>query len=189
MHFRSQRRGPGGGGARRDRHRGGRRRRGRGGPRARSSATTCWRRSAAWSTDPEPRPGPSARSPSGWSTSLAVAGVESLLQVIDDAQANAVGVLRGPADGESVLLYAPLDTYTTGDPGLDIPFAGPRMREDMLPRATVYDDLVIGLAAGNPKGHAACVLVAVEAMAPGRDRPPGRRRGGLRRRRDAQLRR
>ncbi|GAA1740208.1 hypothetical protein [Luedemannella helvata] len=96
---------------------------------------------------------------------LAAAGVDSHLQVIDDAQANAVGVLPGPADGESVLLYAPLDTYTTGDPDLDIPYAGPRMREDMLPRATVYDDLVVGLAAGNPKGHAACVLVAVEAMA------------------------
>lgn len=96
---------------------------------------------------------------------LAAAGLGSTLQVIDDAQANAVGVLRGPADGESVLLYAPLDTYTTGDPDLDIPFAGPRMREDMLPRATVYDDLVVGLGAGNPKGHAACVLVAVEAMA------------------------
>jgi acetylornithine deacetylase/succinyl-diaminopimelate desuccinylase-like protein len=92
-------------------------------------------------------------------------GVESVLQVIDDAQANAVGVLRGPADGQSVLLYAPLDTYTTGDPALDLPYAGPRMREDMLPRATVYDDLVVGLAAGNPKGHAACVLVAIEAMA------------------------
>lgn len=96
---------------------------------------------------------------------LAAAGVESTLQVIDDAQANAVGVLRGPPNGESVLLYAPLDTYTTGDANLDIPFAGPRMREDMLPRATVYGDLVVGLGAGNPKGHAACVLVAVEAMA------------------------
>jgi acetylornithine deacetylase/succinyl-diaminopimelate desuccinylase-like protein len=96
---------------------------------------------------------------------LAAAGLHSELQVIDDAQANAVGVLPGPADGESVLLYAPLDTYTTGDPALDVPFAGPRMRADMLPRPVVHGDLVVGLAAGNPKGHAACVLVAVEAMA------------------------
>ncbi|WP_434740579.1 hypothetical protein [Micromonospora sp. SH-82] len=96
---------------------------------------------------------------------LAAAGVDGTLQVIDQAQANAVGVLAGPDDAESVLLYAPLDTYTTGDPALDVPFAGPQMREDMLPRATVYGDLVVGLGAGNPKGHAACVLVAVEAMA------------------------
>ena len=96
---------------------------------------------------------------------LAGAGVRSALQVIDSRQANAVGVLPGRPGGESVLLYAPLDTYTTGDPELDIPYAGPRMRPDMLPHAQVHEDLVIGLAAGNPKGHAACVLVAVEAMA------------------------
>ncbi|WP_405433624.1 M20 family metallopeptidase [Micromonospora sp. NBC_00617] len=114
----------------------------------RSSPTGAERQAAEWLVD-----------------HLAAAGVDSTLQVIDDAQANAIGVLRGPDDGESVLLYAPLDTYTTGDADLDIPFAGPRMREDMLPRATVYDDLIIGLGASNPKGHAACVLVAVEAMA------------------------
>jgi acetylornithine deacetylase/succinyl-diaminopimelate desuccinylase-like protein len=96
---------------------------------------------------------------------LSGAGLVGTLQVIDDEQANAVGVLPGRADGESILLYAPLDTYTTGDPSLDVPYAGPRMREDMLPRATVYGDLVVGLAAGNPKGHAAAVLVAIEAMA------------------------
>jgi succinyl-diaminopimelate desuccinylase len=96
---------------------------------------------------------------------LDAAGVTSTLQVIDDAQANAVGVLPGSSDGESVLLYAPLDTYTTGDPTLDLPWAGTRMREDMVPHATVYDDVVVGLAAGNPKGHAACILVAIEAIA------------------------
>ncbi|GGB18586.1 hypothetical protein GCM10011492_05540 [Flexivirga endophytica] len=95
---------------------------------------------------------------------LAAAGVDSTLQVIDDEQANAVGVLPGAPDGETVLLYAPLDTYTTGIEALDIPDAGPRMREDMLPHATVYDDVVVGLAAGNPKGHAASILVAIEAM-------------------------
>lgn len=95
---------------------------------------------------------------------MSAAGLDTTLQVIDDEQANAVGVLPGAPDGETVLLYAPLDTYTTGIAALDIPDAGPRMREDMLPRATVYDDVVVGLAAGNPKGHAASILVAVEAM-------------------------
>lgn len=95
---------------------------------------------------------------------MAAAGLDTTLQAIDGEQANAVGVLHGEPEGETVLLYAPLDTYTTGIAALDIPDAGPRMREDMLPRATVYGDLVVGLAAGNPKGHAASILVAMEAM-------------------------
>lgn len=112
-----------------------------------------------------PSPTGAERPLAEWLTEhLAAAGVDGTLQVIDDQQANAVGMLSGRSDGQSVLLYAPLDTYTTGDPALDIPYAGPRMRADMLPHATVHEDLVIGLAAGNPKGHAACVLVAVEAM-------------------------
>jgi succinyl-diaminopimelate desuccinylase len=96
---------------------------------------------------------------------LGEAGLEAAAQVIDDRQANAVGVLRGPDDGPSVLLYAPLDTFTTGDPALDLPWAGSAMRPDMLPRATVHGDLVVGLAAGNPKGHAAAIMVATEALA------------------------
>lgn len=93
------------------------------------------------------------------------AGLRASTQVIDDEQANSVAVLPGAEDGPSLLLYAPIDTFTTGDPELDLPWAGPAMRADMLPRATVHGDLVVGLAAGNPKGHAAAVVVAVEALA------------------------
>lgn len=96
---------------------------------------------------------------------LGASGLETTLQVIDEHQANAVAVLRGPEDGPSVLLYAPLDTFTTGVPEIDVPWAGPTMREDMRPHAVVHDDLVVGLAAGNPKGHAAAVMVAVTALA------------------------
>lgn len=96
---------------------------------------------------------------------LAGAGVDAQTQVIDDHQANAVGVLRGSGDGSSLLLYAPTDTFTTGDPELDLPWAGPSMRADMLPRAKVHGDLIVGLAAGNPKGHAAAVMLVVEALA------------------------
>ena len=41
--------------------------------------------------------------------------------------------------------------------------SAPACREDMVPRATVHGDYVVGLGANNPKGHAACVLAAVEA--------------------------
>nr|WP_246319530.1 M20/M25/M40 family metallo-hydrolase [Nocardioides kongjuensis] len=75
------------------------------------------------------------------------AGLRAVEQRIDDEQSNAVGVLAG-GNGPSVLLYAPIDTFTDDDAG-----------------ATVHGDLVEGLGAGNPKGHAACVLVALEALA------------------------
>lgn len=95
---------------------------------------------------------------------LAAAGLESSPQLIDERQANAVAVLKGERDGTSLLLYAPIDSFTTGDPALDLPWAGPVMRPDMLAQARVHGDLVTGLAAGNPKGHVAAIMVAVEAI-------------------------
>ncbi|TDB91391.1 M20/M25/M40 family metallo-hydrolase [Actinomadura sp. KC216] len=94
-----------------------------------------------------------------------LAHTESHVQWIDGLQANAVAVLRGSGNGPSTLLYAPLDTFTTGDPRWDVAGAARQMRPDMLPRAQVHGDLVQGLGAGNPKGHAACVLIAFEALA------------------------
>jgi succinyl-diaminopimelate desuccinylase len=105
-------------------------------------------------------------------------GVAARLQPLDDWQANAVGTLAG-GDGPSTLLYAPLDTFTTGDPAYDVPSATLAMRADMLPRATVHGDLVQGLGAGNPKGHAACVIVAMEALAAAGIELPGDVIGGF----------
>jgi succinyl-diaminopimelate desuccinylase len=95
---------------------------------------------------------------------LTESGVAARVQPLDDRQANAVATLPG-GDGPSTLLYAPLDTFTTGDPAHDVPWAGPEPRPDMQPSATVHGDLVQGLGAGNPKGHAACVAVAIAALA------------------------
>ncbi|TDO48043.1 acetylornithine deacetylase/succinyl-diaminopimelate desuccinylase-like protein [Kribbella sp. VKM Ac-2527] len=105
-------------------------------------------------------------------------GVTARLQPLDDRQANAVGTLAG-GDGPSTLLYAPLDTFTTGDPAYDVPSATLAMRPDMLPRATLHGDLVQGLGAGNPKGHAACVIVAMEALAADGIELPGDVIGGF----------
>lgn len=96
---------------------------------------------------------------------LAIPGVRAEEQRIDERQSNAVAVLPGRGDGESVLLYAPIDTFTTGDAAVDVPGAAAALSPDMVPRAEVHGDLVQGLGAGNPKGHAACVLVAFEALA------------------------
>lgn len=96
---------------------------------------------------------------------LAAAGLEASYQEVDDRQANAVGRLRGAGGGEDLLLYAPIDTLTVGDPAEDVPWVGPRLRPDMEPRARLDGDHVLGLGASNPKGHGAAVLVAAEAIA------------------------
>ena len=91
------------------------------------------------------------------------AGLEGTCQMLDEAQANALLRHPGRGDGADLLLYAPIDTHTTGAEADDVPWVGARLREDMVPRATVHGDYVVGLGANNPKGHAACVLAAAEA--------------------------
>lgn len=98
-------------------------------------------------------------------STLRAAGVAAEVQAIDADQANAWGRLAGAGTGPSVMLYAPIDTFSTGDPDVDQPGIGERWRQDMKASSTVVDDLVVGLGASNPKGHAACVLAAVEAIA------------------------
>ncbi|MCF7548024.1 hypothetical protein [Pseudonocardia sp. WMMC193] len=97
-------------------------------------------------------------------TTLGAAGLEGRYQPIDDRQGNAIGVLRGTGGGEDVLLYAPIDTFTVGDEAEDVPWIGPALRPDMRPRAEVHGDHVLGLGASNPKGHAAAVVAAAEAL-------------------------
>ena len=77
-----------------------------------------------------------------------------------------------------------IDTVTVGDAASDLPWAGPRLRPDMMPVATVRNGLVLGLGAQNPKGHGACVLAAAEAIATaglplGRDLVVGFGAGGM----------
>lgn len=95
---------------------------------------------------------------------MSVAGAEAGVQRLDDRQANAYGRLRGAGDGADLMLYAPIDTLTVGEEAEDVPWVGPRLRPDMRPEPRVEGDYVIGLGASNPKGHAACVLAAAEAI-------------------------
>lgn len=96
---------------------------------------------------------------------LAASGCSATVQPLDDRQANAWARLDGDGTGPDLMLYAPIDTLTVGEENEDLPWIGPELRDDMRPRATVYDDLVTGLGASNPKGHAACVMMAAEAIA------------------------
>lgn len=95
---------------------------------------------------------------------LSAAGFRAQPQYLDEFQANAVGRLRGAGGGEDLMLYAPIDTLTTGQSELDVPWIGPELRPDMLAQARDEGPFVSGLGASNPKGHAACILVLAEAL-------------------------
>ena len=92
-------------------------------------------------------------------------GIDAEVQWLDETQANAVGRLSGDGTGGDLLLYAPIDTLTVGTEAADVPWVGPSLRADMVPSATVDGPYVVGLGASNPKGHAACVVAAAEAIA------------------------
>ncbi|QNJ93286.1 M20/M25/M40 family metallo-hydrolase [Mycolicibacterium fluoranthenivorans] len=109
---------------------------------------------------------------------LVTSGLDAEVQGIDASQANAVATIPG-AEGPSLLLYAPIDTFTTGDPSLDIPGAAPLWRPDLAARAVVHGDIVEGLGAGNPKGHAAVVLAVLQALHASGVTPPGDVVGGF----------
>ena len=96
---------------------------------------------------------------------LKASGCDARVQPLDDRQANAHARLPGDGTGPDLMLYAPIDTLTVGEESEDLPWIGPELRDDMRPRATVQGDLVTGLGASNPKGHAACVMMAAEAIA------------------------
>ncbi|EME14418.1 M20 family metallopeptidase [Rhodococcus triatomae] len=91
-------------------------------------------------------------------------GIEAHTMSLDDRQANSWARLRGDGTGPDLLLYAPIDTVTSGNPDEDVPWAGDALRPDMTASAHSTGDYVIGLGASNPKGHAACVMAAMEAV-------------------------
>jgi acetylornithine deacetylase/succinyl-diaminopimelate desuccinylase-like protein len=92
------------------------------------------------------------------------AGIPARLQLLDEHQANSLLRIPGSGGGATLMLYAPIDTHTTGDEERDCPQVDEALRPDMRPRATTDGDFVMGLGANNPKGHAACVVAAIEAV-------------------------
>ncbi len=95
---------------------------------------------------------------------LARHGLRGTVQPLDDRQANALGSIQGSSQGNSLLLYSPVDTVTSNDPREDLPWAGAELSPDMRASSIVTDDNVIGLGAQNPKGHAACIIAAARAL-------------------------
>ncbi|MDA3037938.1 MAG: deacylase [Actinomycetota bacterium] len=95
---------------------------------------------------------------------MTAVGLSGQVQPVVADMTNAHGRLTGSGGGPALLLYAPIDTVTVGHVEDDLPWAGPELRDDMVPSAEVRAGLVIGLGAQNPKAHGACVLAAAEAL-------------------------
>lgn len=97
-------------------------------------------------------------------------GLEARYQPIDDSQGNSLARIRGSrarredGRGADLLLYAPIDTLTSGDSHQDIPVVGSKLRADMTTQASSLDAFIVGLGASNPKGHGACIIAAADAI-------------------------
>ncbi|KOS56137.1 M20 family metallopeptidase [Rhodococcus rhodochrous] len=89
-------------------------------------------------------------------------GIDARYQPMSEHTGNVLGERRGTGGGSRLLLYAPIDTHI--DPETDVPWVGPALRPDMLPRAVVDGDLVIGLGASNPKCMVAGLTEVVHAV-------------------------
>lgn len=94
---------------------------------------------------------------------LVAGGVDAAVHPVDAHQASAAATVPG-GDGPSLMLYAPIDTFTAGDARLDVPGASVTWRDDLRAAAVVDGDVVEGLGAGNPKGHAAVVMAVLQAF-------------------------
>jgi acetylornithine deacetylase/succinyl-diaminopimelate desuccinylase-like protein len=91
-------------------------------------------------------------------------GIEAFYQPMDDAQGNAIGRISGTGNGADLMLYAPLDTAFSMSEEEECPWIGDRLRPDMTTNAYMQDGHVIGMGAENPKGYAACVVAAAQAI-------------------------
>jgi acetylornithine deacetylase/succinyl-diaminopimelate desuccinylase-like protein len=92
-------------------------------------------------------------------------GLDAFYQPLDEHSGNAVGRLQAGGRGPSLLLYAPIDTHLRADRDEDVPWVGPELRPDMLPKGYIADNGdVIGLGAANPKGMVTALTEAVRCV-------------------------
>jgi acetylornithine deacetylase/succinyl-diaminopimelate desuccinylase-like protein len=91
-------------------------------------------------------------------------GIPAFYQPIDETQGNAVAHVRGSDGGVSLLLYAPIDTAFSGRAEEDCPWVGNAVPREMTTEAYIQDGDVVGMGAENPKGYAACLVMAARAV-------------------------
>ena len=95
---------------------------------------------------------------------LAGAGFAAEYQAIDASCGNATARYRGDGTGANLLLYAPIDTHIDDASVEDARWIGGPDRPDQRSSVERTQRYVLGLGAENPKGYAACVIAAAEAV-------------------------
>lgn len=91
-------------------------------------------------------------------------GLDTQTQLFGAQHANAVVAYGPESERPGLLLFSPIDTHVdTSDGGFA--WSSDDQPPELRARATRVDDFVLGLGANNPKGHAAAVLLAMEALA------------------------
>ena len=95
---------------------------------------------------------------------MSKSGMDAFYQPMDDAQGNAIGRVQGNGNGADLLLYAPLDTAFSTVEKEECPWVGDRLPAEMTTNAYIQNGDVIGMGAENPKGYAACVIAAAQAI-------------------------
>jgi acetylornithine deacetylase/succinyl-diaminopimelate desuccinylase-like protein len=95
---------------------------------------------------------------------MKASGIDAFLQPMADHQGNAVGRIAGAKSGADLLLYAPLDTAFSTNEDEECPWVGERLPGEMTTNSYIQDGEVVGMGAENPKGYAACVIAAMQAV-------------------------
>lgn len=91
-----------------------------------------------------------------------VVGIRAAYLPVSERTGNVYGERPGNARGARLLMYAPIDTHI--DPEADVPWVGDHLREDMIPKARIDGDFVIGLGASNPKCMVAGLVELMHAV-------------------------
>ena len=91
-------------------------------------------------------------------------GIDAHYQAVTKSSGNCIGEIKGTGQGPTLMLYAPVDTHLEAEAGVDIPWAGPELRADMLPDSSSRGDTVIGLGASNPKSLFCTLVEAATAV-------------------------
>jgi len=92
-------------------------------------------------------------------------GLDASVQEVRGTQSNAIAFTGKASQQPTLMYYSPIDTAFRGDREEDEPWIDLRSRPDLVPRAIVDGDVMVGLGAHNPKGHAACAIMAAIGLA------------------------
>jgi len=95
---------------------------------------------------------------------LRASDLHAWCQIVQGDSGNCIVRLSGSGSGPTVLLYSPIDTHLDAEPDQDVPWVGPELRVDMLPKIVERDGSLVGLGCSNPKSMVVSITEAVRCV-------------------------